>query len=140
MKIEHFAYQVEDPNAVADWYVAHFGFAVKRAADAPVPVRFLADESGAVMIEIYNNPKISTPNYASMDPLVLHMAFVCEAVAETAARLVAAGAQLIMGPERLVNGDELAMLRDPWGLAIQLCCRAEPMLGEEGRMITKRGQ
>ncbi|MEZ4702532.1 MAG: hypothetical protein R2834_19520 [Rhodothermales bacterium] len=25
-------------------------------------------------------------------------------------------------------GDALAMLRDPWGMAIQLCSRAEPMV------------
>ncbi len=128
MKIEHFAYQVEKPAKVADWYGEHLGFTVKRGSDTPVPVRFLADESGDVMIEIYNNPKVTTPEYGSMDPLILHLAFVCDTVPATAERLVAAGAELIIGPEKLGNGDELAMLRDPWGLAIQLCYRAEPMI------------
>ena len=128
MKIEHFAYQIETPGAVAEWYCKHLGFEVKRTADSPVPVRFLADETGQVMIEIYNNPAVNTPDYASMDPLVLHMAFVCDTVPETAGRLTAAGAVLVSGPERLGNGDELAMLRDPWGLAIQLCYRGEPMI------------
>ena len=62
-----------------------------------------------------------------MDPLLLHIVFVCPDVDGTAKRLVEAGATLISGPEKL-NGDELAMLRDPWGLALQLCKRAEPML------------
>ena len=128
MKIEHFAYQVEKPAAVADWYGEHLGFIVKRSADSPVPVRFLADESGDVMVEIYNNPKGITPDYASMDPLILHLAFVCDTVEETAERLVAAGAVMFSGPETLASGDLLAMLRDPWGLAIQLCQRADPMV------------
>ncbi len=46
MKIEHAAYQVGDPVAMAEWYCAHLGFVVKRSADTPVPVRFLADQSG----------------------------------------------------------------------------------------------
>jgi catechol 2,3-dioxygenase-like lactoylglutathione lyase family enzyme len=128
MKIEHFAYQVDDPAALAYWYVKHLGFTVKRGAAAPVPVRFLADESGAVMIEIYNNPTVDTPDYTAMDPLILHLAFVCDTVEETAKRLQAAGAVSVSGPDQLSNGDQLAMLRDPWGLAIQLCSRAKPMI------------
>jgi len=127
MKIEHFAYQVEDPAAVADWYVEHFGFTVKRGADAPVPVRFLADSAGDVMIEIYNNPKVTTPDYASMDPLILHMAFACSEIDETIERLKTAGAEFLL-KEETPAGDTLAMLRDPWGLAIQLCRRTTPMI------------
>jgi predicted enzyme related to lactoylglutathione lyase len=128
MKIEHFAYQVKDATAVAEWYGEHVGFTVKRGQELPFPVYFLADEAGDVMIEIYSNPAIKTPDYASMDPLILHMAFVCNAVPETIQRLESAGATLLSGPDTTPAGDRLAMLRDPWGLAIQLCQRAEPML------------
>lgn len=128
MQIEHFAYQVQDPVAAGEWYCQNLGFVVKRQADAPVPVRFLADDTGTVMVEIYNNPKASIPDYASMDPLLLHLAFVCADVPGTVDRLLAAGATLHAGPETLENGDELAMLRDPWGLAIQLARRADPMI------------
>ena len=127
MKIEHFAYQVENPARVADWYGRHLGFTVKRAAEEPVPVRFMADESGQVMIEIYNNPAVCTPDYASMDPLILHMAFVCDDIPRTIQRLSSVGAELL-SEDTTPAGDTLAMLRDPWGLAIQLCCRAVPMV------------
>ena len=127
MKIEHFACQVEDAAKVGEWYCEHLGFQVKRGSDDPFAVRFLADGSGAVMVEIYSNPKIKTPDYASMDPLILHLAFVCNDIPETIERLVAAGATLLL-EETTPLGDSLAMLRDPWGLAIQLCNRAEPML------------
>lgn len=128
MKIEHFAYQTDHPAEAGDWYCKHLGFTIRRGADAPVPVRFLADETRQVMLEIYNNPKVTTPDYGSMDPLLLHIAFVCEDVPAATERLTEAGATLVSGPEVLETGDELAMLRDPWGLAIQLAKRAESML------------
>lgn len=128
MRIEHVALQMAQPAAFADWYCAHMGFTVKRGADAPNPVRFLADGSGTVMLEIYHNPRIPVPDYAAMDPLLLHVAFVSEDVPGDAARLVAAGATPVSGPSRADNGDELAMLRDPWGLALQLVKRADPMV------------
>ena len=128
MKIEHVALQVAHPADTADWYCRHLGFIVKRGADAPVPVRFLADASGSVMLELYNNSAAPMPDYTAMDPLLLHIAFVCEDMAATHARLIAAGATAVSGPATAENGDELAMLRDPWGLAIQLAKRAVPML------------
>ena len=128
MKIEHFAYQVEDATAAAGWYGEHLGFTIKRGVERPFPVFFLADSAGDVMIEIYSNPSVQTPEYRTMDPLILHLALVCETVSETAERLVSAGAERVSGPDHLPSGDTLAMLRDPWGLAIQLCRRAEPMI------------
>ncbi|HBF34464.1 TPA: glyoxalase/bleomycin resistance/dioxygenase family protein [Candidatus Sumerlaeota bacterium] len=128
MKIEHVAFQVENPPEVAEWYMANMGFTCKRSADAPVPVRFLADASGNVMLEIYNNPKVKTPDYTALDPLLLHVAFSCLEIPAAVDRLTAAGAILLSGPEILANGDEIAMLRDPWGLAIQLCKRSQPMI------------
>jgi catechol 2,3-dioxygenase-like lactoylglutathione lyase family enzyme len=127
MKIEHVAFQVADPAAMADWYVKHFGFCVRRASDEPVVARFIADVSGAVMLELYCNTKIPVPDYASMDPALLHVAFVCEDVPAAVERLTAAGAALVRGPEVLAD-DELAMLRDPWGLAIQLAKRKSAMV------------
>jgi glyoxylase I family protein len=128
MRIEHFAYQVEHTAKASSWYCQHLGFVVKRSADDPVPVRFLADESGCVMIEIYNNPTVTTPDYASMDPLLLHLAFVCDHVQTATDRLLEAGATWVSGPEIMGNGDEIAMLRDPWGLAIQFIRRTDPMV------------
>lgn len=128
MKIEHFACQVADADAVASWYSQHLGFTVKRSGDAGYPMHFLLDQSGEVMIEFYTNPSIETPVYSAMNPLVFHIAFVCDDPETTTTRLCAAGAALVSGPDETATGDKLAMLRDPWGLAIQLCNRAKPML------------
>ena len=105
--------QVAEPGAMADWYVQHLGFRVVRGGDGPTAGRFMADSSGSVMLEVYYNPKMPLPDYASMDPALLHVAFLCDDVPGTVARLTAAGASLVGGPE-ILGEDELAMLRDPW--------------------------
>ncbi len=126
MKIEHVAFQVADPATMADWYVRHLGFRVRRSSEEPV-ARFMADVSGAVMLEVFRNPKAPVPDYASMDPVLLHVAFQCDDLPGAIARLTAAGATLVRGPE-ILGEDELAMLRDPWGLAIQLAKRKRAMI------------
>lgn len=128
MKIEHTAFQVSDPVAVADWYVAHLGLRIRRSTGAPGYARFLADDGDAVMIEVYNNPRISVPDYRAIDPLVLHLAFQTDDVAGTRDRLLAAGATAEGDVTVADNGDQLAMLRDPWGLAIQFVNRHDPMI------------
>jgi len=128
MKIEHTAYQVEDPVAMAAWYVEHLGLTVKRSQDERPFGQFLADDGDTVMLEFYNNPKVAVPDYAAIDPLILHIAFWSDDVPATRALLLAAGASA--EGEALVTptGDHVAMLRDPWGLAIQFVHRARPMI------------
>jgi len=128
MKIEHVAYMVKDPPATAAWYVEHLGFEIKRAMDVSPYGHFLADGSGAVMLEIYNNPAARVPDYAAIDPLVLHLAGTSSLVNADYARLVAAGATGIKPPRQGSSGDTIAMLRDPWGFALQLVTRAEPIM------------
>ncbi len=128
MRIEHIGLQVSDPKAMADWYREHLGFVCKRAGDPPVSVRFLADEGGQVMVEIYNNPAVPPPDYFRVDPLILHLAFRCEDIPATLERLVQAGATVESPLQTIPNGDRLAMLRDPWGVPIQLAQRLIPMI------------
>jgi glyoxylase I family protein len=129
VKIEHTAYQVEDPVALAKWYVAHLGMTIKRAQTASPFGHFLADDGDAVMLEFYANPKVAQPAYRQMDPLMLHLAFRADDVAATRARLIAAGATPVGDIQQNDDGDTLAMLRDPWGLAVQLVRRKTPMIG-----------
>lgn len=64
---------------------------------------------------------------------VAQLGFTCKhasatPVPGTVERLVNAGAALVGPPQTTSGGDRLAMLRDPWGLAMQLCRRATPMV------------
>ncbi len=127
MKIEHFALNVEDPIAMSAWYTQHLGLQVVRQLLQAPYTTFMADDSGRVMIEIYKNPPHKVPVYREMEPLQMHLAFVSQNVDEDATRLIKAGATLEQD-QHLADGSHLIMLRDPWGISIQLCKRAVPML------------
>lgn len=127
LAFEHLALNVGDPVAVANWYVTHLGMEVVRRGDPPVHMHFLADAGRRALIELYCNPSAPTDAYAAMEPAQLHLAFSSADPDADAARLQAAGATRV-GEVRYDDGSYLVMLRDPWGLPIQLARRATPML------------
>lgn len=128
MKIEHVALQVADPVALAGWYRDHLGLTIKRAqAESPFG-QFLADDGDAVMLEFYNNPKAAVPDYRAIDPLALHLAFWTDDVHATRERLLTAGATAEGDVAETPAGDQLTMLRDPWGIPIQFVKRAARMI------------
>lgn len=127
MKLEHVALNVSDPHAIADWYVHNLGMSIaKKVTTAPF-ITFIADDSGTMLIELYNESAHPVPNYAEMDPLILHVAFASADPNDDKERLVAAGATF-HSERNLPDGTLLVMLRDPWGLALQLAKRPTPML------------
>ena len=80
-----------------------------------------------MVIEVYHNPAASIPEYPAQSPLILHLAFAVPDVAAARDRLVQAGATLAEDVSTTPSGDELAMLRDPWGFPLQLVKRQVPM-------------
>jgi glyoxylase I family protein len=129
VRAEHFALQVPDPAAMADWYVQHLGCTVARAGGAPSHGRFLKDSSGSLLLEIYRNPQVPVPDYTSMNPLLLHLAFLSVDPAADRDRLLKAGATLAEDLSTNPAGDQFVMLRDPWGIPLQLVRRVAPILG-----------
>jgi len=127
MKLEHFALNVADPRQMSVWYETYLGMRVVRQITEAPFTTFLADDSGRIMLEIYNNPTDEVPRYRDMNPLLVHLAFVSPNPEEDTNRLLAAGASLETD-QHLADGSHLVMLRDPWGLAVQLCKRGLPML------------
>ena len=126
MKLEHVALNVADPVAVAAWYCTHLGMSVARHIPQPAQTHFLHDGAGSI-VEIYRNPPDQVPDYAKMDPLIVHLAFSSKDAQADRARLEAAGATFVtevLPPD----GSRLVMLRDPWGLALQICQRATPLV------------
>jgi catechol 2,3-dioxygenase-like lactoylglutathione lyase family enzyme len=128
MRIEHVAFNVSDPVAMAKWCEQHLDMKTVRSFGPPTHTRFVADAGGQSVIEIYNNPKAAVPDYRKIDPLILHLAFVVDDVPGTRARLLQADATAEGEVTVTDTGDELAMLRDPWGFAVQLVKRRTPML------------
>lgn len=125
MKFEHFALNVADARALSQWYSTHLGMKVARArADVPYTT-FLADDTGRVILEVYSNPAVPPTDYGAAHPLSLHIALVCPDPAATLERLVRVGAKADY-EETLPDGSFLIMLRDPWGIPLQLVRRVTP--------------
>jgi predicted enzyme related to lactoylglutathione lyase len=125
MKFEHFALNVPDCAKQAQWYVQHVGFKVARKRDDAPFTHFLADETGRIVLEFYSNPKAAYPDYAKQHPLCFHFAVVAADAKAEQARLEKAGATIFL-EEPQPDGTLLIMLRDPWGVPLQLCQRTTP--------------
>lgn len=137
MKLEHVALLVADPPSMARWYVTHLGMRiVKSSDDAPGFARFLADADGASILETYASDVHVVPDYRALDPALLHVAFATAEIASVRERLVAAGATPVGEITENSAGDRFAMLRDPWGLALQLAQRARPLSGRAEKETT----
>ena len=127
LNVEHVACNVADPAAMAAWYVEHLGMRVVRKISTAPYIHFLADASGRAVVEIYRNAVDPVPDYASMHPIRFHLAFAADDPDTARAALVAAGATFVE-EQTLADGSRLVMLRDPWGLPLQLCKRTMPLL------------
>ena len=122
---EHVAINVSDPVAMADWYCENLGMKIMlKNGDA----RFVSDAGENMMFELYNNSSAAIPDYSAADMLVLHFAFNVDNVKDTCDKLVEAGATWDKELTVTDSGDEIASLRDPWGIAIQFVKRSDPMI------------
>ena len=127
MEFEHFGLNVPDAKAMADWYVKYCNMKIVRALPKANQTHFLADEKGRVMMEIYTNPASAIPDHSTEHPLRFHFAFAVSEPAALKEKLVLAGASVVE-ELRLDDGSHLIMMRDPWGVPLQLCKRGNPMV------------
>ncbi|MBN2369698.1 MAG: VOC family protein [Vicinamibacteria bacterium] len=128
MRIEHIAFTVKDPTSVARWWERNLGMSIVRSSDRPPFAHFVADASGRMLFELHCPAGVAVPDYRSLDARILHVAFMADDLATARDRLVEAGASLESDVEQIASGDQIVMLRDPWGLAVQLVRRGTPML------------
>jgi uncharacterized glyoxalase superfamily protein PhnB len=81
-----------------------------------------------MMVEYYHNAAAPFTDFKSLHPLSFHLAFQVDDVSRVRARLLQAGATDEGEPSGNDRGDQFAMLRDPWGLPVQLVKRHQPMV------------
>lgn len=128
MYIEHVAFALPEPAAGAAWYVEHLQCRIVRSSTEAPFAHFLLPPGGGVLIELFNNPAAPDADYASVHPFHIHLAFHVDDPASVRDRLVQAGAVHEEGAASAPAGDRYVMLRDPWGLPLQLVSRAQPLL------------
>ncbi|MEW2921017.1 VOC family protein [Muricauda sp. ANG21] len=125
MIFEHFAVNVADAPSVVKWYVAHLGLKARVADKNPPFMTFLEDGTGRVVIEFYQRTDAPVSDFSKENSLSFHVAFVSENAENDKKRLVESGATFEL-EVKLEDGSHIVMLRDPWGMPLQLCQRANP--------------
>ena len=123
MKVEHIGLIVRAPIDMGAWYAEHLGFrVVVQNGDNSQGSAWLEDDAGTLLIELGATPTTPPLDFASMAPLQVHLAVASEDAEADSRRLQAAGATFV---ERCASapGDVILLLRDPWGMAVQLVQR-----------------
>ncbi|WP_067031576.1 VOC family protein [Allomuricauda sp. CP2A] len=125
MIFEHFAVNVADAVSVVEWYESNMGLKA-RVADKKTPfMTFLEDSTGRVVIELYQRSDAPVTDFSKENSLSFHVAFVSENAEQDKKRLLENGATFEV-EVNLEDGSHIVMLRDPWGMPLQLCQRANP--------------
>jgi catechol 2,3-dioxygenase-like lactoylglutathione lyase family enzyme len=122
MLFEHYALNVLRPKEMANWYIAHLGLELVSQQDEAPFMTFLADSSHRVVMELYHRPDAEMTDFKEKHPLTFHMAFISKHAGADKHRLMAEGASFCE-EVRKEDGSHLVMLRDPWGIPLQLCQR-----------------
>ena len=127
IRFEHIALNVDNSLETAQWYRDNLGMKILRGGDDRGSKQFVSDPGGNMMFEFYHSKSAKIPDYASMNNHELHIAFMVDEVKAACQKLISAGAK--MDGEIVVtgDGDEIAIVRDPWGIPIQFVKRAVPM-------------
>jgi glyoxylase I family protein len=128
MHLEHLGLNHSDAVAAADWYCTNLGMKVTRKFGPPGHGHFVADAGGQMMLEFYHNAQAPVPDFRALNPMSFHVAFHVEDVLATRERLLKAGATAAGNVTSNEDGDTLAIVRDPWGLPVQLVKRTKAML------------
>lgn len=124
MVFEHFALNVADIKGVTAWYCTHMGLTIASQQNEKPFMTFLADSSGRVIMEFYSREDAVMHKFDQLHPLTFHVAFVSESAENDKERLLQAGASFVEDIFK-EDGSHLVMLRDPWGMPLQLCQRAK---------------
>jgi catechol 2,3-dioxygenase-like lactoylglutathione lyase family enzyme len=128
LRFEHLALNVADPQTVANWYVENLGMRVLRQGGSPSFTNFVADDGKNMMIELSTSPAAPVIDLTKFNTISLHFAFVVDDVRSLRTGLIEAGATLAEEIRETNAGDQVLVLRDPWGFPIQFIKRTETLL------------
>jgi catechol-2,3-dioxygenase len=124
MSIEHIGLCVDEPFDMADWYVKNLNFTIlKKDGSKNDGVVFIEDSKGKTILELYNAPGIERINFSSLTPLQFHIAIEVENPYEKSLDLEKVGAKIEGESIRNNYKGEKYMVRDPWGVTLQILNR-----------------
>jgi hypothetical protein len=135
VKFEHIGLTVCAPIAMAQWYARVLGgemLETRGTDDAPPCAAFLRLPGDGTVLELGGIPGAHPLSGRLVNPLELHLAFETDDPEADAERLVQSGATRIEECPLHMPGEQLLLLRDPWGNTVQLVKRATPIGGRQG--------
>ena len=127
MTFEHFALNVSKPVEMGQWYIDNCEMKIVKSMENYPYTRFLTDKAGKVMMEIYSNTSARIPEYEKQHQLEFHFALTVDDPVKVKDKLISAGATF-EEEIKMDDGSHLIMLRDPFGIPLQLCKKGKPML------------
>lgn len=127
VRVEHFGFNVPNAPNMAKWYVENLGMKVIRESGSPTFGRFISDKNENTTLELSQNDA-PLLDYKNISHMSMHLAFESDDLQSIKEKLLSAGAKLVEDISKTPTGDQVLMLRDPWGQSIQFVRRAEPML------------
>ena len=127
MTFEHFALNVSKSVEMGQWYIDNCEMKLVKSMDKYPFTRFLADKSGQIVLEIYSNTSQRIPEYNKQHPLEFHFALKVDNPMVAKNKLIEAGAK-VEEEIKLDDGSHLIMLRDPFGIPLQLVKRGKPLV------------
>ena len=128
LRPEHVALNVEDPVAKAKWFEKNMGYKIVRQGGAPTFTTFIADQNENMMMELYHNADYPLLDINNISYMSLHFASLVSDIHFVKDNLIKAGAKLAEDIKTTQSGDEVLMLRDPWGQPLQFVTRKEKMI------------
>lgn len=135
IRFEHIGINVTDPVAAAKWYSENLKMKIIRQGSAPNYSTFVADSSLHMMIEFGYNKDYPAVDSLNFNYDSFHLAFRVPDINKIKEKLLKTGALLLSDLRKTDSGDQVLVLRDPWGLPIQFVQRAKPMINAEGIFI-----
>ena len=79
MRLEHIAFNVNDPAALAAWYVANLDMVLVRSFDEPPLYPLLVSDSARKsLIEVYSNPLGEIIDFGAQHAVTFHLAFAVD--------------------------------------------------------------
>lgn len=135
IRFEHIGINVKDPIAAAKWYSENLNMKIIREGTAPNYSTFVADSSTHMMIEFNYNKDYPTIDSLNLNYDSFHLAFCVSNISMIKEKLLNAGAAILNDIRKTDSGDQVLVLRDPWGLPIQFVQRVKPMINANGIFI-----
>jgi glyoxylase I family protein len=128
MRFEHLAINVEDPVALSKWFVDNLGMRIIKQGAAPSFGTFIVDAKDNFTFELYHNKDIQVIDFKSLHYNSIHFAFETNDIVAAKEKLLKNGAVVAEELKTTPSGDQVVMLRNPWGIPTQLVMRKNPML------------